>query len=35
LEFRYDECIKCMCCHELCPHESVYLEKSRLARLIG
>lgn len=35
LEFKYDECIKCMCCHELCPHESVYLEKSRLARLIG
>jgi uncharacterized protein (DUF362 family)/Pyruvate/2-oxoacid:ferredoxin oxidoreductase delta subunit len=35
LRFDYDKCIKCMCCHELCPHRSVYLEKSLLARLIG
>lgn len=34
LTFDYDKCIKCMCCHELCPHRSVYLEKSLLARLI-
>jgi len=33
--FDYDKCINCMCCHELCPHKSVYLEKSRLGRLIG
>ncbi|MEE9554576.1 MAG: DUF362 domain-containing protein [candidate division Zixibacteria bacterium] len=35
LEFDYDRCIKCMCCHELCPHKSVFLQRSRLAKLIG
>ncbi len=35
LEFEYNNCIKCLCCHELCPNKSVFLEKSRLAKLIG
>jgi len=35
LRFDYDKCIKCMCCHELCPYRSIYLERSRLARLLG
>ncbi len=34
LRFDYDKCIKCMCCHELCPYRSIYLEKSLLARMI-
>jgi len=30
----YDNCIKCMCCHELCPYHAVYVKKSWLAKLI-
>ena len=28
------KCIKCLCCHEMCPHSAVYLKKSLLASLI-
>jgi len=35
MRFDYDKCIKCMCCHELCPYKSVFLERSRLGKLIG
>lgn len=27
------ECIRCMCCHELCPHHAVYIRRSWLARV--
>ncbi|HPR18044.1 MAG TPA: DUF362 domain-containing protein [Candidatus Cloacimonadota bacterium] len=30
----YDKCIKCMCCHELCPYGVVYIRKSFLAKLV-
>lgn len=29
-----DKCIKCMCCHELCPYHAVIIKKSPLAKLI-
>jgi len=30
----YNECIKCMCCHELCPYHAVYIKKSWLAKVL-
>jgi len=30
----YNKCIKCMCCHELCPHQAIYIKKSFLAKLL-
>ena len=33
-EIDYDKCIKCMCCHELCPYSVVYVKKSWLAKLV-
>jgi len=27
-------CIKCMCCHELCPHHAVQINRSWLARVV-
>jgi len=27
-------CIKCMCCHELCPHHAVEINRSLLARMV-
>ncbi len=27
-------CIKCMCCHELCPHQAIDIQKSPLAKLV-
>jgi uncharacterized protein (DUF362 family)/NAD-dependent dihydropyrimidine dehydrogenase PreA subunit len=27
-------CIRCMCCHEMCPHSMVYLRRKLLARVI-
>ncbi|MDZ4181720.1 MAG: 4Fe-4S binding protein, partial [Candidatus Cloacimonadaceae bacterium] len=29
-----DACIKCMCCHELCPHRAVDIHKSAIAKLV-
>jgi formate hydrogenlyase subunit 6/NADH:ubiquinone oxidoreductase subunit I len=29
----YAKCIKCLCCHELCPYHAVYIHKSRLAKM--
>jgi uncharacterized protein (DUF362 family)/Pyruvate/2-oxoacid:ferredoxin oxidoreductase delta subunit len=28
------QCIKCMCCHELCPHSAVDIHKTLVARLV-
>ncbi|HNX36869.1 MAG TPA: DUF362 domain-containing protein [Candidatus Cloacimonadota bacterium] len=28
-------CIKCMCCHELCPHHAIVISKPMISRLIG
>jgi uncharacterized protein (DUF362 family)/NAD-dependent dihydropyrimidine dehydrogenase PreA subunit len=28
------KCIKCMCCHEMCPYSVVYVKKSFLAKLV-
>jgi len=28
------KCIKCMCCHELCPHSAVDIDKTLMARLV-
>lgn len=28
------KCIKCMCCHELCPHQAVDIQKSLVAKLV-
>ncbi|MDP3113847.1 MAG: DUF362 domain-containing protein [Candidatus Cloacimonadaceae bacterium] len=28
------DCIKCMCCHELCPHRAVDIYKSPIARMV-
>jgi uncharacterized protein (DUF362 family)/NAD-dependent dihydropyrimidine dehydrogenase PreA subunit len=33
-EIDYDKCIKCMCCHEMCPYSVVYVNKSWLAKLV-
>ncbi|MDD5091651.1 MAG: DUF362 domain-containing protein [Candidatus Wallbacteria bacterium] len=30
----YKKCIRCLCCHELCPHQAVRLKKSLLLRLL-
>lgn len=30
----HNKCIKCMCCHELCPYGVVYIKKSFLAKLV-
>ncbi|MDD4310749.1 MAG: DUF362 domain-containing protein [Candidatus Cloacimonetes bacterium] len=27
-------CIKCMCCHEMCPHKAIDIHKSFIARLV-
>ena len=29
-----DQCIKCMCCHELCPHQAIDIDKSLLAKAV-
>ncbi|HNW99783.1 MAG TPA: DUF362 domain-containing protein [Candidatus Cloacimonadota bacterium] len=29
----YSKCIKCLCCHELCPYHAVYIHKSPLAKM--
>ena len=29
-----DMCIKCMCCHEMCPHKAIDIHKSYIARLV-
>ena len=29
-----EKCIKCMCCHELCPHSVVEIQKTLVARLV-
>ena len=28
-------CIRCYCCHELCPHKAVELKRSWLGKLLG
>jgi len=28
----YSKCIRCLCCHELCPYQAVFVKKSLLAR---
>lgn len=33
-EIDYSKCIKCMCCHEMCPYSVVYVKKSWLAKLV-
>ncbi|MBT4333253.1 MAG: 4Fe-4S binding protein, partial [Candidatus Cloacimonetes bacterium] len=30
----YDKCIKCMCCHEMCPYQAIFVHKSFLAKFI-
>jgi len=29
-----DKCIKCMCCHELCPHNAIDIHKSFVSRFV-
>lgn len=29
-----NKCIKCLCCHEMCPYSAIYIKKSLLSRLI-
>lgn len=29
----YSHCIKCLCCHELCPYHAIYIHKSPLAKM--
>lgn len=31
----YDKCIRCYCCHEMCPHHSVELSKSALYKIMS
>ena len=33
-EIDLSKCIKCMCCHELCPHNAVFVKKSFLAKYV-
>lgn len=33
-EIDYNICIKCMCCHEFCPYNAVYIKKTLLAKLL-
>lgn len=30
LPIHYEECIECMCCHELCMHKAVNLKKDNI-----
>lgn len=30
-----DECIKCMCCHEMCPHHAIDIKRSLTAKVFG
>ncbi|MBN2460255.1 MAG: DUF362 domain-containing protein [Candidatus Cloacimonetes bacterium] len=30
----YKTCIKCLCCHEVCPYHAVYIKKSLLAKFL-
>jgi len=32
LIYDYSKCIDCMCCHELCPNQSIFLNKSWLVK---
>lgn len=34
-DYDYSLCINCLCCMEMCPEKAVYLEKSRILRLIS
>ncbi|HOH60794.1 MAG TPA: 4Fe-4S binding protein, partial [Candidatus Cloacimonadota bacterium] len=29
-----DKCIKCMCCHEMCPSQAIDIHKSFVARMV-
>jgi formate hydrogenlyase subunit 6/NADH:ubiquinone oxidoreductase subunit I len=29
-----EQCIKCMCCHEMCPHNAIDIHKSLLAKAV-
>lgn len=31
---RKEQCIKCMCCHEMCPHQAIDIHKSLVAKLV-
>ncbi|MFA4959281.1 MAG: 4Fe-4S binding protein [Candidatus Cloacimonas sp.] len=28
-----EQCIKCLCCHELCPYQAIDIKKSFIAKL--
>ncbi|HOT39959.1 MAG TPA: 4Fe-4S binding protein [Candidatus Syntrophosphaera thermopropionivorans] len=29
------KCIKCLCCHEMCPYEAIDIHKTLLAKMVG
>jgi uncharacterized protein (DUF362 family)/NAD-dependent dihydropyrimidine dehydrogenase PreA subunit len=31
----YDKCVRCYCCHEMCPHHSIELSKSTLYKIMS
>ncbi|MCE8424867.1 MAG: DUF362 domain-containing protein [Candidatus Methanoperedens sp.] len=34
-ELDYDKCIRCYCCHEMCPNHSIELRRSALYKIIS
>lgn len=34
IEFDYGKCILCLCCHEFCPENAIFIKENTIARLI-
>jgi len=32
--FNYGKCIRCYCCHEICPQKAIHLEKPIIQKFI-
>ena len=35
LYFDYSKCIRCYCCHEMCPVKAIEFKESRLVKLVN
>ena len=30
----YKKCVRCLCCHEVCPYKAIYIKRNILTRMI-
>jgi formate hydrogenlyase subunit 6/NADH:ubiquinone oxidoreductase subunit I len=33
--YHYERCIRCYCCHEMCPQRAIHTQRPLLGRIVG